>query len=73
MLLLLLRVYLIIAVGMLALKAVAAVVQSLEALVARAPEPEKLLGLYDRLRDQMPLMRRCLEAVMRLTAANTSE
>mgnify|MGYP000585577078 CR=1 FL=1 len=64
MLLLLLRVYLIIAVGMLALKAVAAVVQSLEALVARAPEPEKLLGLYDRLRGQMPLMRRCLEAVV---------
>ena len=69
MLLLLLRVYLIIAVGMLALKAVAAIVQSLEALVAGAPEPEKLLGLYDRLRDQMPLMRRCLEAVVYVMVA----
>jgi small conductance mechanosensitive channel len=69
MLLLLLRVYLIIAVGMLALKAVAAVVQSLDALVARAPEPEKLLGLYDRLRGQMPLMRRCLEAVVYVLVA----
>ena len=69
MLLLLLRVYLIIAVGMLALKAVAAVVQSLEALVARVPEPEKLLGLYDRLRGQMPLMRRCLEAVVYVSVA----
>ena len=69
MLLLLLRVYLIIAVGMLALKAVAAVVQSLEALVTRAPEPEKLLGLYDRLRGQMPLMRRCLEAVVYVMVA----
>ncbi len=69
MLLLALRVYLIIAVGLLALRGVAAIVHSLDALVARAPEPEKMLGLYDRLRGQMPLMRRCLEAVVYVIVA----
>lgn len=69
LLLLVLKVYLIIALGLLALKGVAAVVQSLDALVARSREPEKLLGLYERLRGLMPLMRRCLEAAVYVIVA----
>ena len=68
-LLLILKVYLIVALGLLALKAVTAIVDSLDALVRRYPEPEKFLGLYDKLRGLMPLMRRCLEAVVYVIVA----
>ena len=58
------RIYLIVALGLLTLKAVSAIVDSLDSLASRVPEPEKLLGLYDKLRGLMPLMRRSLDAIV---------
>ncbi|MGB5441872.1 MAG: mechanosensitive ion channel family protein [Gammaproteobacteria bacterium] len=63
-LLLILKVYLIVALGLLALKAVAAIVDSLNSLAGRYREPEKFLGIYEKLSGLMPLMRRCLEATV---------
>ena len=68
--LLILKVYLIVALGLLALKAVAAIVASLESLAGRYREPEKFLGLYEKLRALMPLMRRCLEAIVYVITAS---
>ncbi|MBD2514481.1 mechanosensitive ion channel family protein [Nostoc sp. FACHB-973] len=59
-----LRIYLIIAVGFLILKAVAAVVDSLDALSIRYSSPDNLLRFYDRLRHLIPFLKRCLEFVI---------
>ncbi len=59
-----LRIYLIIAVGLLILKAVTAVVDSLDALSIRYSSPENLLRFYDRLRHLIPFLKRCLEFVI---------
>ena len=59
-----LRIYLIIAVGLLILKAVAAIVDSLDALSIRYSNPDNLLRFYDRLRHLIPFLKRCLEFVI---------
>ncbi len=59
-----LRIYLIIAVGLLILKAVAVVVDSLDALSLRYSSPDNLLRFYDRLRHLIPFLKRCLEFVI---------
>jgi moderate conductance mechanosensitive channel len=59
-----LRIYLIIAVGLLILKAVAAIVDFLDALSVRYSNPENLLRFYDRLRHLIPFLKRCLEFVI---------
>ncbi|ACC79785.1 mechanosensitive ion channel family protein [Nostoc punctiforme] len=59
-----LRIYLIIAVGLLILKAVAAVVDFLDALSVRYSNPDNLLRFYDRLRHLIPFLKRCLEFVI---------
>lgn len=56
-----LRVYLVIALGLLAVKAVAAIVDSLEALSAKFARGDRLLEIYERMRGLVPLLRRCLE------------
>ncbi|MBH8565869.1 mechanosensitive ion channel family protein [Nostoc sp. CENA67] len=60
----LLRIYLIIAVGLLILKAVEAIVDSLDALSIRYSSPDNLLRFYDRLRHLIPFLKRCLEFVI---------
>ncbi|MBN3884517.1 MAG: mechanosensitive ion channel family protein [Nostoc sp.] len=59
-----LRIYLIIAVGLLILKAVTAIVDSLDALSLRYSNPDNLLRFYDRLRHLIPFLKRCLEFVI---------
>ncbi len=56
-----LRVYLVIAFGLLAVRAIAAIVDSLDALSAKLARGDRLLGLYERMRVLVPLFRRCLE------------
>ncbi len=64
-----LNIYLIVTVGLLVVKAVAAVVDSLDALSKKYSSPDNWLRHYDRLGNLMPLLRRCLEYVIYVTAA----
>ncbi|MFM7373459.1 MAG: mechanosensitive ion channel family protein, partial [Sphaerospermopsis kisseleviana] len=59
-----LRIYLIIAVGLLILKAVAAIVDTLDVLSVRYSSPDNLLRFYDRLQHLIPFLKRCLEFVI---------
>ncbi|MEQ9238590.1 mechanosensitive ion channel family protein [Coleofasciculus sp. E2-BRE-01] len=59
-----LRIYLIIAVGLLIIKAAAAIVDILDALSIRYSSPDNLLRFYDRLRHLIPFLKRCLELVL---------
>ncbi|MAE70912.1 MAG: mechanosensitive ion channel protein MscS [Gemmatimonadetes bacterium] len=64
------RIYLIVALGALLAKAVTVVVESLDALSAKYTGPESPLRHYDRLRVLVPLLTRCLEAVIYVGAAS---
>jgi moderate conductance mechanosensitive channel len=59
-----LRIYLIVAVGLLILKAVAAIVDTLDALTLRYSSPDNLLRFYHRLQHLIPFLKRCLEFVI---------
>ncbi|TAF04346.1 MAG: mechanosensitive ion channel family protein, partial [Nostocales cyanobacterium] len=59
-----LRIYLIIGVGLLILKAVSAIVDTLDALSLRYSSPDNLLRFYDRLQHLIPFLKRCLEFVI---------
>lgn len=59
-----LRIYLIVAVGLLILKAVTAIVDILDALSLRYSSPDNLLRFYDRLQHLIPFLKRCLEFVI---------
>ena len=64
-----LRVYLIIATGLLLVKAVAAIVDTLDALTARFASPDNILRFYHDLRTLVPLFRRCLEYAIYVVVA----
>ena len=57
-------IYLIIAVGLLVVNAIAAIVDSLDALSKKYSTTETLLTYYDRLHGLIPLLRRCLEYII---------
>ncbi|MFB2836681.1 mechanosensitive ion channel family protein [Floridanema evergladense] len=59
-----LRIYLITAVGLLILKAVASIVDIFDALTVKYSSPDNLLRFYDRLRHLIPFFKRCLEFVI---------
>ncbi|WP_016951226.1 mechanosensitive ion channel family protein [Anabaena sp. PCC 7108] len=59
-----LRIYLIISVGLLILKVVAAIVNTLDVLSVRYSSPDNLLRFYDRLQHLIPFLKRCLEFVI---------
>ncbi|MEQ8463795.1 mechanosensitive ion channel family protein [Coleofasciculus sp. E1-EBD-02] len=59
-----LRIYLIIAVGLLIIKAAAAIVDILDVLSIRYSSPDNLLRFYDRLRHLIPFLKRCLELIL---------
>ena len=50
--------------GLLLFKAIAAIVDSLDALSAKYSSPDNLLRFYDRLKDLVPFFKRCLEAAI---------
>ncbi|MDY6785196.1 MAG: mechanosensitive ion channel family protein [Cyanobacteriota bacterium] len=59
-----LRIYLTVAVGLLIIKAAAAIVDILDVLSTRYSSPDNLLRFYDRLRHLIPFLKRCLELVL---------
>jgi small conductance mechanosensitive channel len=59
-----LRIYLLIGVGLLILKAVAAIVDTLDVLSVKYSSPDNLLRFYDRLQYLIPFLKRCLELVI---------
>ncbi len=59
-----LRIYLIIAVGLLVTKAAAAIVDILSVLSIRYSSPDNLLRFYDRLQHLIPFLKRCLELIL---------
>ncbi len=65
----LLRIYLIIAVGLLIPKAITAIIDSLDVLSIRYSSPDNLLRFYDRLRHLIPFLKRCLEFVIYICVA----
>ncbi|MBD2777758.1 mechanosensitive ion channel family protein [Iningainema tapete] len=65
----LLRIYLIVAIGLLIPKAITAIIDSLDALSVRYSSPENLLRYYDRLRHLIPFLKRCLEFVIYICVA----
>ncbi|MEH2076002.1 MAG: mechanosensitive ion channel family protein [Nostoc sp.] len=65
----LLRLYLIVAIGLLIPKAITAIVDSLDALSIRYSSPDNLLRFYDRLRHLIPFLKRCLEFVIYICVA----
>jgi moderate conductance mechanosensitive channel len=64
-----LRVYAIIALGLLAVKAVAAIVDTLDALTAQFASRDTILRFYHDLRRLVPLLRRCIEYAIYVTVA----
>jgi len=64
-----LRIYLIIAVGLLVPKALTAIIDSLDALSIRYSSSDNLLRFYDRLQHLIPFLKRCLEFVIYICVA----
>ncbi|AFY52929.1 small-conductance mechanosensitive channel [Rivularia sp. PCC 7116] len=60
----LLRIYLIVSIGLLIFKLVAVVVDSLDILSLKYSSPDNLLRFYDRLRNLVPFLKRCLETTV---------
>lgn len=60
----LLRIYLIVGIGQLILKAVNAIIDTLDALTIRYTNPNNILRFYDRFRHLIPFLKRCVEYVI---------
>lgn len=65
-----LRIYLIVAIGILVVNAVAAIVGSMDALSVRYAKPGNWLASYERLRVLVPMLRRTLEYIVYVIAAS---
>ncbi|WP_372796280.1 mechanosensitive ion channel family protein [Pontiella sp.] len=64
-----LYIYLFITIGLLVVKAVAAIVDSLDALSKKYSSPDNWLRYYEKLSVLIPLFRRCLEYVIYVAVA----
>ncbi len=64
-----LRIYLIVAIGFVILKAVAAIVDIVDAFSIRKSQTNNLLKLYNHLRHLIPFLKRCLEFIVYLCMA----
>lgn len=65
-----LKIYIIITVGLLIVKAVATIVDTLDALSLKYSSSDNLLRLYERLRHLIPLFKKCLEYVLYVGIVN---
>lgn len=65
----LLRIYLIVAIGLLIFKVAAVIVDSLDILSLKYSSPDNLLRFYDRLRNLVPFLKRCLETAIYVSMA----
>jgi len=59
-----LKIYVIISLGLLLLKATDAIINTIDALSKKYSSPDNLLRFYDNLRHLLPFFNRCLEAVI---------
>jgi moderate conductance mechanosensitive channel len=59
-----LKIYIVVTVGLLIVKAVATIVDTLDALSLKYSSSNNLLRLYERLRHLIPLFKKCLEYVL---------
>ena len=64
-----LRIYTIIAIGLLIFKVVAVVIDSLDALSVKYSSPDNLLRFYEQLRYLIPFLKRCLEYIIYVVMA----
>ncbi|MHC0066934.1 mechanosensitive ion channel family protein [Nostoc sp. UIC 10890] len=65
-----LKIYIIITIGLLIIKAVATIVDTLDALSLKYSSSNDLLRLYERLRNLIPLSKKCLEYVLYVGIVN---
>ncbi|NJM72177.1 MAG: mechanosensitive ion channel family protein [Scytonema sp. RU_4_4] len=65
-----LKIYIIVTVGLLIVKAVATIVDTLDALSLKYSSSNNLLRLYERLRHLIPLFKRCLEYILYIGIVN---
>ncbi|MCC5635561.1 mechanosensitive ion channel family protein [Nostoc sp. CHAB 5844] len=65
-----LKIYVIISVGLLIVKAIATIVDTLDALSLKFSNSNNLLRLYERLRHLIPLFKKCLEYVLYVGIVN---
>ncbi len=65
-----LKIYIIISIGLLIVKAVATIVDTLDALSLKYSSSNNLLRLYERLRHLIPLFKKCLEYVLYVGIVN---
>lgn len=63
------RIYIIIAIGLLIFKVVAVIIDSLDALSIKYSSPDNLLRFYDQLRHLIPFLKRCLEYIIYVVMA----
>lgn len=67
----LLRIYIIIAIGLLIFKVITVIIDSLDSLSRKYSGPENLLfRLYDQLRHLIPFLKRCLEYIIYVLMAS---
>lgn len=65
-----LKIYIIVTVGLLIVKTVATIVDTLDALSLKYSNSNNLLLFYDRLRHLIPLLKKCLEYVLYVGIVN---
>jgi len=65
-----LKIYIIISVGLLIVKGVATIVDTLDALSFKYSSSNNLLRLYEHLRHLIPLLKKCLEYVLYVSIVN---
>ncbi|MDZ8225759.1 hypothetical protein [Nostoc sp. ChiVER01] len=65
-----LKIYIIITIGLLIIKAVATIVDTLDALSLKYSNSDNLLRLYERLRHLIPLLKKSLEYVLYVCIVN---
>ncbi|MCF4970351.1 mechanosensitive ion channel family protein [Nostoc sp. CMAA1605] len=65
-----LKIYITVTIGLLIVKAVATIVDTLDALSLKYSSSNSLLRLYERLRHLIPLLKKCLEYVLYVGIVN---
>ncbi len=60
----LLKIYLIVAIGLLILKVISVIIDSLDTVSLKYSSPDNLLRFYDQLRYLIPFFKRCLEYII---------
>ncbi|MEM9541632.1 MAG: mechanosensitive ion channel family protein [Cyanobacteria bacterium P01_E01_bin.42] len=65
----LLRIYIIVAIGLLIFRVVAVIIDSLDGLSVKYSSPDNILRFYEQLRYLIPFLKRCLEYIIYVVMA----